>query len=568
MLEILKINNVALIKNLELNLGKGFNVILGETGAGKSIIIDALNFVLGAKADRTLIRDNENFMKVSAKFNTKNIFIYELFERLGLTIQDGEIVLSRIYYQQGRNDARVNGEPVSINTLREIGDSLIDAYIQHESVSLLKQKNHLKILDSYKSLELNDLKSKIEEKLIVLNKIVKEIKDFGGSEENRARQIDLLSYQIKEIEDANLKENEDINLNEKLEKMSHSEKILSALNIVNNALNEEENSVSELIRVSLRTLSGLEKYDEKIAQINTQLTEINLNLEDIKESVFDLGEEYNFDEQVLEQFILRREKIDALKRKYGTSIEKIYNFLENSKEELDKLENAEEMLLKKENEKNLALKEISSLMDRLWAIRKKHASEIEEKIVEGLSDLGMLKAQFKINFFPLTDSIYSLESWSIDCLYDIEFLFSANYGEDLKPLVKTISGGELNRFMLVFKNIIAETYGSETLIFDEIDSGISGKIANSVAFKIAKLSKQYQVLCITHLAQVASMGDSFYFVSKTQKENRTETHIKKLSDNEIIEQIALLAYGEINPNSLDFAKKMLLKNKQIKINID
>lgn len=568
MLEILKINNVALIKNLELNLGKGFNVILGETGAGKSIIIDALNFVLGAKADRTLIRDNENFMKVSAKFNTKNIFVYELFERLGLTIQDGEIVLSRIYYQQGRNDARVNGEPVSINTLREIGDSLIDAYSQHESVSLLKQKNHLKILDSYKSLELNDLKSKIEEKLIVLNKIVKEIKDFGGSEENRARQIDLLSYQIKEIEDANLKKNEDINLNEKLEKMSHSEKILSALNIVNNALNEEENSVSELIRVSLRTLSGLEKYDEKIAQINTQLTEINLNLEDIKESIFDLGEEYNFDEQVLEQFILRREKIDALKRKYGTSIEKIYNFLEKSKEELDKLENSEEMLLKKENEKHLALKEISSLMDKLWAVRKKHALEIEEKIVEGLSDLGMLKAQFKINFFPLTDSIYSLESWSIDCLYDIEFLFSANYGEDLKPLVKTISGGELNRFMLVFKNIIAETYGSETLIFDEIDSGISGKIANSVALKIAKLSKQYQVLCITHLAQVASMGDSFYFVSKTQKENRTETHIKKLSDNEIIEQIALLAYGEINPNSLDFAEKMLLKNKQIKINID
>lgn len=567
MLEFLKINNVALIKELELNLSNGFNVILGETGAGKSIIIDALNFVLGEKADKTLIRAGEDIMKVSAKFSTDNKNITSMLSELGIECEE-EILLSRTHSQMGKNDARINGEIVTINTLKEVGSALVDAYSQNESVSLLKQKNHLSILDSYKPFELKDLKNKIEKNIEEVNKVNQEIKNFGGSKENRERQIDILRYQISEIEEADIKANEDEELNETLEKLSHSEKILSALTAVNQALNSEENSILDGIKTSVRTLSSIENYDNKIMDLNKSLNNIALDLEDVGETLFNLSEDYNFDESTLDKMILRRDKLNALRKKYGSDLNKISQFLSNAKDELSRLENAEENLALKEKEKKGLLDVTLKLMLELGKIRRKHAAEIEEKVVSGLAELGILKAKFHIEFFSKTESIYDLNHYNLNCMEDIEFLFSANYGEELKPLAKTISGGEMSRFMLVFKNVIAEIDGSETLIFDEIDAGISGKIANAVALKIAKLSKKYQIICITHLAQVASMADSFYYVSKGQNKDRTETQVKTLNTAEIADEIALLSYGKIDENSLNFAHSMLSQNKQIKLNIE
>ncbi|MDD4110128.1 MAG: DNA repair protein RecN [Clostridia bacterium] len=568
MLEFLKINNVALIKNLELNLSKGFNVILGETGAGKSIIIDALNFVLGSKADKTIIRNGEEQMKVTAKFITENEKVFNLLNDFGIECDGGEVLLTRSYSQTGKGDARINGEIVTANTLREVGGLLVDAYSQNESISLLKQKNHLSILDSYKPSELKRAKEDISAIIDKLNELNKEIKTLGGSGENRERQIDLLKYQILEIEDANIQENEDEELNETLEKLSHAEKIQSALSTANESLNGEESSVLDLIKTTIRALSNIENFDDKVQNLNKTLNSLSLDLEDVSENLIRLSEDYNFDENALEKMVARREKLDSLKRKYGNNLEDINLFLTKSKEKLNRLENAEENLSLKEKEKKDLLDKVLVLMNELGKIRRKHALEIESKIVEGLAELGILKARFKINFFPLTESIFNLERYNINCLEDVEFLFSANYGEDLKPLAKTISGGEMNRFMLIFKNVIAEICGSETLIFDEIDSGISGKIANEVALKIAKLSKNYQVICITHLAQVASMGDEFYFVSKGQSGERTETQIKVLESSEIIDEIALLSYGKVDENSVSFAKNMLTQNKQIKLNIE
>lgn len=568
MLEFLKINNVALIKNLEINLSRGFNVVLGETGAGKSIIIDALNFVLGSKADKTLIRAGEEQMKVTAKFITKNEKVLNLLADMGIECEEGEVLLTRTFSQTGKGDARINGEIVIANSLKEIGGLLVDAYSQNESISLLKQKNHLSILDSYKPTELKRTKEQIEELINHLNEINREIKLLGGSKENRERQIDLLRYQICEIEDAKIQENEDEELNETLEKLSHAEKIQSSLSIANDALNGEENSALDLIKNSIRALSNIENFDDKIQDLNKTLNSISIDLEDVSESLIRLSEEFNFDEATLERMMARREKLNNLKKKYGNSLESINAFLMNAKEELSRLENAEEHLATKEKEKKELLDKTLILMNELGQIRRRHSAEIEKKIVDGLVDLGILKAKFKINFFPLTQSIFDLENYSVNCLEDVEFLFSANYGEDLKPLAKTISGGEMNRFMLVFKNVIAEICGSETLIFDEIDSGISGKIANAVALKIAKLSKNYQVICITHLAQVASMGDEFYFVSKSQNGERTETQIKQLEEKEIVNELALLSYGKIDENSINFAKNMLEQNRQIKINIE
>ncbi len=566
MLELLKINNVALIKNLEISFSRGFNVILGETGAGKSIIIDALNFVLGSKADKTLIRNGEETMKVTAKFTSINDKVQNLLRQLEIQFEE-EILLTRTYSEAGKGDARINGEIVTVNTLREVGTALVDTYSQNESVSLLKQKNHLSILDSYKPFELAEIKAKIETQLLEINDINRQIKSLGGSQENRSRQIDILKYQISEIESAGIQPNEDEELNLTLSKLSHSEKIVTALSAANQFLNDEEASVLNLLRSAYRTLTSVEIYDENIANVCSAINDALLELDDVNESIFKLGEEYNFDENSLAKLMERREKLDNLKKKYGGSLEKVLIFLNDAKNELDKIEHTEELLEKAQNEKNILLKNVSKDLKILGSIRRRHAEEIEGKIVNGLRELGILKAQFKVHFFELAGSIFELENYSLNCMEDVEFLFSANFGEDLKPLAKTISGGEMSRFMLAFKNVIAEIGGAETLIFDEIDAGISGKIANSVALKIAKLSKNYQILCITHLPQVAAMGDSFYLVSKAQSGDRTETYVTMLDGNRIAEEIALLAYGTLDENRVSLAKEMLLQNKQAKSNI-
>ncbi len=258
--------------------------------------------------------------------------------------------------------------------------------------------------------------------------------------------------------------------------------------------------------------------------------------------------------------MLRKELLDSLKHKYGGSISEVQNYCSQALQELDKLENAEEILALKHKEKNEMLSHAQTKFDILSKIRKQHALELEKNIEEGLKELGIEKAKFKVNFIKLANSIFDVNQYSINCLEDVEFLFSANMGEELKPLSKIISGGEMNRFMLIFKNILAQNNGSQTLIFDEVDSGISGQIAVSVANKIAKLSKKYQILCITHLPQVAAMGDNFYFVFKSQIDGRTQTFIKQLSEDEIIKEISILTYGSVDSKKLELTSELIKNN--------
>lgn len=562
MLEKLKINNVALIKTLEIDFSRGFNVILGETGAGKSIIIDALNFVLGSKADKTLIRAGEDIMKVVAVFNEIEGSVVNILNSFGIEADD-QIILSRNYNINGKGEARINGEIVSVNMLKQVGEALVDAYSQNESVALLKQKNHLGILDSYKASELLEIKEEIEELIFKLNSLSKEIKNLGGNESNRERQIDMLRYQISEIENANVLKDEDIELEETLSKCSHSEKIMSAV-CKSIELLENENGALSQIRQAISSLKNVEIYDQKIEATVSKAEECLINFGDVSENLFTLQNDYNFDENLLNKLIDRRELLDSLKRKYGGSLERVFNFLEDAKNELTLLENAKEILKEKEVEKQKLLQLATKKFEKLSQIRKSHAKEIEQKVSEGLYELGILKSKFKVNFIPLAESLNDLDVYSLNCLEDVEFLFSANFGEELKPLAKTISGGEMSRFMLVFKNIIADVNGSKTLIFDEIDSGISGQVAGQVAQKIAKLSLNYQILCITHLPQVASMGDCFYFVSKSSVNERTETEIKALEPNEISKQISLLTYGNFDDKKLELTNELLENNKKFK----
>ena len=562
MLEKLNIKNVALIKSLEINFQSGFNVILGETGAGKSIIIDSLNFALGSKADKTLIRAGEETMAVSALFVDVSNNVKSILCGFGLDESD-EVLLSRTYSQTGKGEARINGEIVAISMLKQIGEALVDSYGQNESIALLKQKNHLEILDLYKPKDEIQVKEEIQGLIQKLNELNLKIKKLGGDEASRERQIDLLSFQTNEIENANLQENEDEILEEKLKKLSNSEKIMEAISSAFELL-ENENGAIATLKQSLNNLRSVERYDDKIEILSQKLDEFIINIDELGEEIYSLSNDYDFNENELNQMIERRDVLDSLKRKYGGSLENVLKYLSEASEELEMLKNSKDILNSLENDKKKLLEVAAEKFNELGKIRRAHALEIEQKLSTALTELGILKAQFKVNFFPIVRSIEEVETFSLNCMEDVEFLFSANLGEELKPLAKTISGGEMNRFMLAFKNIIADINGPSTLIFDEIDSGISGKVATQVAEKIAKLSKTYQVLCISHLPQVASMGDCFFFVSKANDGERTQTSIKMLSNEEIAFQIALLTYGSVDDKKLELTREMLALNKEIK----
>lgn len=562
MLEKLNIKNVALIKSLEINFQSGFNVILGETGAGKSIIIDSLNFALGSKADKTLIRAGEETMAVSALFVDVSNNVKSILCGFGLDESD-EVLLSRTYSQTGKGEARINGEIVAISMLKQIGEALVDSYGQNESIALLKQKNHLEILDLYKPKDEIQVKEEIQGLIQKLNELNLKIKKLGGDEASRERQIDLLSFQTNEIENANLQENEDEILEEKLKKLSNSEKIMEAISSAFELLENENGAISTL-KQSLNNLRSVERYDDKIEILSQKLDEFIINIDELGEEIYSLSNDYDFNENELNQMIERRDVLDSLKRKYGGSLENVLKYLSKASEELEMLKNSKDILNSLENDKKKLLEVAAEKFNELGKIRRAHALEIEQKLTTALAEIGILKAQFKVNFFPIVRSIEEVETFSLNCMEDVEFLFSANLGEELKPLAKTISGGEMNRFMLAFKNIIADINGPSTLIFDEIDSGISGKVATQVAEKIAKLSKTYQVLCISHLPQVASMGDCFFFVSKANDGERTQTSIKMLSNEEIAFQIALLTYGSVDDKKLELTREMLALNKEIK----
>ena len=562
MLEKLNIKNVALIKSLEINFQSGFNVILGETGAGKSIIIDSLNFALGSKADKTLIRAGEETMAVSALFVDVSNNVKSILRGFGLDESD-EVLLSRTYSQTGKGEARINGEIVAISMLKQIGEALVDSYGQNESIALLKQKNHLEILDLYKPKDEIQVKEEIQGLIQKLNELNLKIKKLGGDEASRERQIDLLSFQTNEIENANLQENEDEILEEKLKKLSNSEKIMEAISSAFELLENENGAISTL-KQSLNNLRSVERYDDKIEILSQKLDEFIINIDELGEEIYSLSNDYDFNENELNQMIERRDVLDSLKRKYGGSLENVLKYLSEASEELEMLKNSKDILNSLENDKKKLLEVAAEKFNELGKIRRAHALEIEQKLSTALAEIGILKAQFKVNFFPIVRSIEEVETFSLNCMEDVEFLFSANLGEELKPLAKTISGGEMNRFMLAFKNIIADINGPSTLIFDEIDSGISGKVATQVAEKIAKLSKTYQVLCISHLPQVASMGDCFFFVSKSNDGERTQTSIKMLSNEEIAFQIALLTYGSVDDKKLELTREMLALNKEIK----
>lgn len=561
MIQTLKIKNVALIKEISLEFNQGFNVLLGETGAGKSIIIDALNFVLGDKPSKSMIRTGQSVMKVEASFVSYGKETLNVLNQLGID-DEGILLFSRTYNLDGKSECRVNGLQLPLNMIKQITSTLVDFYGQHENQVLLRAKNHITLLESYKPELFTEEKKLLENTLNSLKEIKLEKESLGGSFENRERMLDLLSYQISEIENAKLKPNEDIELENEMRAFSGSEKISEALNSFISYF-DNSNGVISGLKAGMHNLQSVLQYSQKFSELLERLNSSMYELQDILDEVKSLTSTFVFDEVKMNEVDLRLDLIKSLKRKYGNSIEEIFKFLEKSKQELDNLENAE-IKLKELSIKEEQLEKQAYDLSRTLSIKRRELSiEIEDKICKELSELGMKNSRFKVGFNEMPLSYTSdITKQGFD---NVEFLFSANLGEELKPLSKTISGGEMSRFMLAMKNILADKDGVGTLVFDEVDSGISGITGNAVAEKLAKLSKNFQILCITHLPQVASMADNYIFVSKNSVENSTETKIENLVGDRIIQQIAQLTGGLFNTEtSLAHAKELKENSEKFK----
>ena len=546
MLQSLSIKNVALITKLNIEFGKGLNVLLGETGAGKSIIFDALNFVLGAKADKTLIRSGEDEMRVDALFNNLSRNTLSNLKEIG--IDEDEVCISRTLNLEGKSTIRVNGLPFSQGMLKELGHYLLDSYSQHESVELLKSKNHLLMLDRFGGSEIIKLKEEVGKKYREYNEILNKINQLGGDDFERERKKSILEYQIKEIEDAKLKEGEEEELSNQLKLFSSAEKIFESVSLCENLLNEGNSSCVKALQQSANALSGLSF--ENIEDCKQRLDSARYEIEDICDTLSSIKDSANFDEREFERIDKRHDMIKDIIKKYGGSIEKTLNFLKVAKEELNELEDSQDLLVKYKKEEKVCFDELEILASRLSDLRKTNAKQLEHKILNELKELGMKSSQFVVSFSKMDKPT----SHGID---NAEFVFSANKGQDVKSLSKTASGGELSRFMLAVKNIFAEIEGIETLVFDEIDTGISGETGRIVGLKLNNIASFGQILCITHLPQVASFGDAFFYVYKEELNGKTQTGLKELKDNQIIESLARMVVGDdVSEVALEQAREM------------
>ena len=548
MLKTLTIKNFAIIENTSLSFHLGFNVLVGETGAGKSIILDALNFVLGDKPSKDNIRHGATELVVKAIFENIGEKVIEKLNEFEIECED-MLIVSRSFNIEGKSSCLLNGEPVTVSMLKQIGALILDFYGQNESVSILNVKNHIKLLDSYKPNLLEKTKENIANLLQSYKDINKEIEIIGGRGEDRERTLDLLSYQIKEIENTKLEKNEDVVLEEKIKALSNYEKISTSLNQCYNSLKNNE------LNNALSNLNIAKEYDGKLLQYNERLNGCIIEIEDICASIKEYLSNMSFSETELDSISERKDQIKSLKKKYGSSLEDIEIYLNKIKKEYDDIINSEAILKKLITNQNEIKHKLYNECLKLHNLRLELSEEVEQKVKNELFSLGMENTQFKISFKNLKqENECDFTNNGID---EVEFLFSANVGEEQKSLAKTISGGEMSRFMLAIKNVFANANDVSVLVFDEVDAGVSGEIGYKVGQKLAMLSKRYQIICITHLAQVTALADKHIYISKTVENNQTKSVAKYLNENELLKYLATLFGSKSSEIALMHSKELL-----------
>lgn len=559
MLESLHVKNLALIDEQEVNFSSGMNILSGETGAGKSIIIGSINLALGAKADKDYIRTGAEYALVELIFSL-NQRQQEEMKELDLPVEeDGTLILQR-KIMAGRSVCKVNGETVSSGQLKMLSGSLLDMYGQHEHQSLLKSTKHKELLDDYAGNEVFECKKELKTLYNEYRETEKEISANCQDEVSRRREAELLTFEVNELEAAELLQGEDEQLEKSYRRMTNARKIKEAVFQVHGLTGyEEEGCAGETIGRALRELKNAVSYDETAEELAKQLEDIDNLLSDFNRALADYQENLEFDG---EEFVRTEERlniINHLKGKYGNTIEDIQAAFEEKKQRLEQLSNFDDYLQKLENKKEQQKKQILILCSKLSECRKKAADELSVKLKEALVDLNFMDVVFEI-------SVKSEEDRFSEEGYDqIEFLISTNPGERPKPLQQIASGGELSRIMLAFKTVFADQEGTETLVFDEIDTGISGRTAWKVSEKLGKLSAKHQIICITHLPQIAAMADSHFLIEKQLKDDRTVTQIALLDNEESLAELArLLGSGNVTEAVLMNAKEMKELAEQVK----
>ena len=565
MLSKLTIKNVALIESATITFGDGLNVLSGETGAGKSVILDSVNFVLGAKADRAMIRYGETECMVKAEFIlSENAKAVEVLREMDID-SDGEIIISRKFSENGKNAVKINGNTVTATMLRKVTDCLVDVHGQSEHFFLLKESNQLKTLDEVVGDGLISEKQALQALLKENRAIDEQIALLGGDEKERGRRLDILQFQIEEIETVDLQDGEEEELLAKRNKIKNLEKIISALRETTECLSGE-NGVLDGLRLSARALLGITKLDDAYENVYEKLESVAIDTDEILETLNNMADELYFDENEAEETETRLDVIRALKRKYGANKGEIDAYLEDIKKEYDLLSDCEGQYAILTDKKGKNLKKIYQICRKITELRKSQGKAFCKRVTEELKTLNIQHAQFEIEFneYEETDA----EKATVNGLDDIRFMFSANAGEPMKPLGKIISGGEMSRFMLAVKTQLSSINEISTYIFDEIDAGISGKTAKVVGEKLAKIAKNTQIIAVSHLAQIASMSDNEYFIEKREEKDKTLTFVTELDEQGKINEIVRLLGGqETDEYAIKHAKELIKQAQEYKTSI-
>ncbi len=562
MLQSLYLENIALIEKLGIELFPGFNVLTGETGAGKSIIIDAVNFVLGERTSRDLIRNGAARAKVEAVFNlNEGDAAFAALDALGIEYDGNELILSRELSAAGRNACRVNGTLVPVASLKSVSDTLVDIHGQHEHQALLDAENHISYLDAYCHAESLPIIEKIDAIVSRRNELMLKRNSGFASEREREREMDMLRYQIEEIASANLEAGEEERLNAEKTVLLNAERIRTALETAHMALSgAEEGSALSAIDTARRSMRDIAALNKDYEALGDKIEELYYAAEDISFVLRDTSENVESDMQRLEEIEQRLKLISDLKRKYGRTVEDVIDFGKDAETKLNELENAEALAAELDAKLDKLKAEYNVAADELSKVRRAAGDRLKRDVLNELKDLGMAKAMFDV---ALSDA--SGGEPRKGGRETAEFMLSANPGEPLKPLEKVASGGELSRIMLCFKSIFADNDRVPTLIFDEIDTGISGRTAAVVGEKMLGIAKKHQVICVTHLAQIAALAEAHLMVRKYDDGKNTFVETRQLNEEEKVQRIAQMMDGESDsPSALTHARELIARADKIK----
>lgn len=549
MLRNLHVKNLALIDELEVDFEQGLNILTGETGAGKSLIIGSIGMALGEKVPKEMIKENADFALAELVFEVTGEEKTEKLKALDIYPEDGLVIMSR-KISGGRSIAKINSESVSAAKLREVSELLIDIHGQHEHQSLTQKKHQLALLDEYAKEDIGELKATVKSSYEAYMAVLRELEEKDLDEEQQKRELSFLEFELQEIEGANLKIGEDSELEEQYQKLVNHKKIMDSCMMAHQQTAGEGDSATEQLGRAVRELSTVSGYDERLQELEEQLAEIDNLLNDFNRELADYMGESEFAEESFYETEKRLDEINHLKSKYGNTIEKILEVKEEKETRVQELQDYDAYLLGLKEREKVLKEELELYSNKLSEMRKKYAKELTALVEEHLKELNFETVRFEMRF-------EKLNHFTANGTDDAQFLISTNPGEEVKPLGSIASGGEISRIMLALKTVLAENDEIDTLIFDEIDTGISGRTAQKVSEKMNLIGRNHQVICITHLPQIAAMADTHFLIKKQVEDGVTHSRIVKMKEEESVEELARMLGGvTITETVLENAREM------------